>query len=288
MTVYAELHAKLPLKAQLKNRIKIPKRLTLPELNHILVELEQRCQATNSTIPLSLKIMDESIAGTATIFSNEWVLAAGKPTNILVLINFALSEYYPDTPQEQKDLLLSKIEEGLNVPEVVSFEVSNQKRERKEEKQEKNIMDLAVGVETPPQAQTNVSLQQVFHWKTAAPLILSYVGLVIICVVLSVVTTLYMVTANETIMQPTTAIAQAPVSTEGDSVNLPFTVHEKDKQEQLSITLQSYMKVDQLAVVKGTTSGNKEMVFKNQSGEIIGQTKSDDKGTFSIELIEGT
>lgn len=289
MTVYAELNAKLPLKAQVKNRIKIPKRMSLVELNQLLETLEQRCRLMNITIPLSLKIVEESVIGVATIFSNDWVLAAGKPTNILVLINYALTEYYPDTPQDQKDLLLSKIESGLNEPEVVTFEVSNQKKERKEAKQPgKNILDLAVESEVPVQAPTKGLLQSLFHWKTAAPLILSYIGLAIVCVVLSVGTAMYMVTANTTVGQPTTALAQTETSTNSASVVLPFTVHEKDKKEQLPITLHSYMKVDQLAVVKGTAVANKELVFKNKDGKTIGQTKSNAKGSFSIELIEGT
>ncbi|MEI5992416.1 hypothetical protein A5881_003972 [Enterococcus termitis] len=289
MTVYAELNAKLPLKAQVKNRIKIPKRMSLVELNQLLETLEQRCRLMNITIPLSLKIVEESVTGVATIFSNDWVLAAGKPTNILVLINYALTEYYPDTPQDQKDLLLSKIESGLNEPEVVTFEVSNQKKEPKEAKQPgKNILDLAVESEVPVQAPTKGSLQSLFHWKTAAPLILSYIGLAIVCVVLSVGTAMYMVTANTTVGQPTTALAQTETSTNSASVVLPFTVHEKDKKEQLPITLHSYMKVDQLAVVKGTAVANKELVFKNKDGKTIGQTKSNAKGSFSIELIEGT
>ncbi|MBO0422720.1 hypothetical protein [Enterococcus plantarum] len=288
MTVYAELQAKIPLKAQVKNRIKIPKRMSLVELNQLLETLEQCCRSMSVTIPLSLKIVEESVTGTATIFSNDWVMAAGKQTNILVLINYALTEYYPDTPQDQKDLLLSKIESGLNEPEVVSFEVSNQKKERKEAQQQQNILDLAVeprGINAGIQKQT---VQSLFQWKTAAPLILSYIGLAIVCVVLSVGTAMYMVTANTTVGQPTTALAQTETTTNSASVILPFTVHEKDKKEQLPITLHSYMKVDQLAVVKGTAVANKELVFKNKDGKTIGQTKTDAKGTFSIELIEGT
>lgn len=287
MTVYAELQAKIPLKAQVKNRIKIPKRMSLVELNQLLETLEQCCRSMSVTIPLSLKIVEESVTGTATIFSNDWVMAAGKQTNILVLINYALTEYYPDTPQDQKDLLLSKIESGLNEPEVVSFEVSNQKKERKEAQQQQNILDLAVeprGINVGIQKQT---IQSLFHWKTAAPLILSYVGLMIVCVVLAVGTSIYLTTNNANFSQSTT-VAQAETSSETASILLPFTVHEKDKKEQLPITLHSYMKVDQLAVVKGTAVANKELVFKNKDGKTIGETKSDAKGTFSIELIEGT
>lgn len=287
MTVYAELQAKIPLKAQVKNRIKIPKRMSLIELNQLLETLEQCCRSMSVTIPLSLKIVEESVTGTATIFSNDWVMAAGKQTNILVLINYALTEYYPDTPQDQKDLLLSKIESGLNEPEVVSFEVSNQKKERKEAQQQQNILDLAVeprGINVGIQKQT---IQSLFHWKTAAPLILSYVGLMIVCVVLAVGTSIYLTTNNANFSQSTT-VAQAQTSSDTASILLPFTVHEKDKKEQLPITLHSYMKVDQLAVVKGTAVANKELVFKNKDGKTIGETKSDAKGTFSIELIEGT
>ncbi|PZL75896.1 hypothetical protein CI088_03955, partial [Enterococcus plantarum] len=213
MTVYAELQAKIPLKAQVKNRIKIPKRMSLVELNQLLETLEQCCRSMSVTIPLSLKIVEESVTGTATIFSNDWAMAAGKQTNILVLINYALTEYYPDTPQDQKDLLLSKIESGLNEPEVVSFEVSNQKKERKEAQQQQNILDLAVeprGINAGIQKQT---VQSLFQWKTAAPLILSYIGLAIVCVVLSVGTAMYMVTANTTVGQPTTALAQTETTT---------------------------------------------------------------------------
>lgn len=294
MTVYAELVAKLPVKTRLMNQVSIPKRLSLPELNSKLAELEQLCAQLGKTIPLKLKIFEESPQGLTMLFSNEWKMKVGNATNILVLINFALNQYYPDTPEDQKKELTDKIEQAMQVKETPNFQVEKQKKEQQAEKKERNILDLMKPKMPEAEKEGTVSrvaatqAKESISWKKTVCYLLVYLCVLCVSVSFAVGTALFIVTdpSVKTTYTTNQPVAQAAVTSD-NSVSLPFTIHEEGKEEQQPIALTSYMKVDKLAAVKGTAVPNKTLVFKDSAGKELGKTKTNDKGVFSVELIEG-
>ncbi|MDD9150444.1 MULTISPECIES: hypothetical protein [unclassified Sporolactobacillus] len=107
LTVYFEASRRL------RKRVKKNQPLSIRRASEILKELEEEAQAAGSSEAVVYVIYD----GNRLLFKDRHLIGVGQPTNLLFLVQEALTTVFVDEPEADKDRLLQRVAEAMRAPE---------------------------------------------------------------------------------------------------------------------------------------------------------------------------
>lgn len=107
LTVYFEVSWRL------RKRVKKNQPLSIRRASEVLKELEEEAQAAGSSEAVVYVIYD----GNRLLFKDRHLIGAGQPTNVLFLVQEALTTVFVDEPEADKDRLLQRVAEAMRAPE---------------------------------------------------------------------------------------------------------------------------------------------------------------------------